>query len=55
MFFLLFVIGNLHGAVAIFLYRADLRNNTGTSLNNSAWYVFTLGTENGSHSDFFSN
>ena len=38
------------------LFRSlHLRNNTGTSFNHSAWYVLTLGTENGSHSDFFSN
>ena len=49
------VIGKLHGRVAVLLGSLHLRNNTGTSFNHSAWYILTLGTENGSHSDFFSN
>ena len=50
-----FVIGKLHGGITIIFYRANLCDNARTSLNNSAWYVLTLGTENGSHSDFLSN
>ena len=51
----LFVIGKLYGGVTVFLNRTDLRDNTRTSLNNSAWDILPLGTENGSHSDFLSN
>ena len=55
MFFCGFVIGKLHGGITIFFYRTDLRNNTRTSLNNGAWNIFSISTENGSHSDFLSN
>ena len=55
MFFFDFVIGKLYSGITIFFNCTDLRNNTWTSLNNSAWKIFSLGTENGSHSDFFSN
>ena len=55
MFFCGFVIGKLHGGITIFFYRTDLRNNTWTSLNNGAWNIFSISTENGSHSDFLSN
>ena len=55
MLFCSFVIGKLYGGITIFFYRANLCDNARTSLNNSAWYVLTLGTENGSHSDFLSN
>lgn len=50
-----FVIGKLYSGITIFLYCTELRNNARTSLDNGAWYVLTIGTENGSHSDFFSN
>ena len=50
-----FVIGKLYSGVTVFFYCTELRNNARTSLDNSAWHVLTLGTENGSHSDFFSN
>ena len=50
-----FVIGKLYSGITIFLYCTELRNNARTSLDNSAWQILTLGTENGSHSDFFSN
>ena len=50
-----FVIGKLYGGITIFFYRTDLRNNTRPSLDNSAWKIFSISTENGSHSDFFSN
>ena len=33
----------------------DLRDDARTSLDNGARYVLTVGTENGSHSDFLSN
>ena len=55
MLFALFVIGNLNRLVGVLLDGFDLRNNARTSLNDSAWYVLTLGTVNGSHSDFLSN
>ena len=50
-----FVIGKLHCGVTIFLHGTNLRDNARTSLDNGAWYVLTIGTENGSHSDFLSN
>ena len=54
-FFLFFVIGKLHSGITVFFNRAELRNNTRTSLNDGAWKIFSIGTENGSHSDFLSN
>jgi hypothetical protein len=50
-----FVIGKLDGGVPIGLNRLNLRNNTWTSLNDGAWNIFSISTENGSHSDFLSN
>jgi hypothetical protein len=50
-----FVIGKLHGLIAIFLKSAQLRDNTRTSLDDGAWNIFSISTENGSHSDFLSN
>ncbi len=50
-----FVIGKLYSGITIFLYCTNLRNYTRTSLNNGAWNVFSISTENGSHSDFLSN
>ena len=50
-----FVIGKLHSGITIILYCADLRDYAWTSLNNGAWNVLSIGTENGSHSDFLSN
>ena len=50
-----FVIGKLYSGITIFFNCTELRNNARTSLDNSAWHILTLGTENGSHSDFFSN
>lgn len=50
-----FVIGKLYSGITIFFYCTDLRNNARTSLDNGAWYILTIGTENGSHSDFLSN
>jgi hypothetical protein len=50
-----FVIGKLYSFVTVGLNCTDLRDNARTSLDNSARYVLTVGTENGSHSDFFSN
>ncbi len=54
MLFLLLLETQLNGSIAIFFYGLHLSNNTRTSFDNSAWYIFTLGTENGCHSDFFS-
>ena len=45
---------NLHSSVTIGFYILHLSNHTRTSFDNSAWYILTLGTENGSHSDFLS-
>lgn len=50
-----FVIGKLYSGITIFLNCTNLRNNARTSLDNSARYILTVGTENGSHSDFLSN
>ncbi len=44
----------LNGIVTILLYTLDLSNHTRTQFDNSAWYILTLGTEYGSHSDFLS-
>ena len=54
-FLFLFVIGKLHCGVTVGLHGADLRDNTRTSLNDGARYILTVGTEDGNHSDFFSN
>ncbi len=50
-----FVIGKLYSGITIFLNCTDLRDNTRTSLNNGAWNILSISTENGSHSDFLSN
>ena len=50
-----FVIGKLYSGITIFLYCTELRNNARTSLDNGAWNILSIGTENGSHSDFLSN
>ena len=50
-----FVIGKLYSGITIFLNCTNLRNYTWTSLNNGAWNILSIGTENGSHSDFLSN
>ena len=50
-----FVIGELYSGIAIILNCTELRNNARTSLDNGARYYLTVGTENGSHSDFLSN
>ena len=53
--FCCFVIGKLYSGITIFFYCTDLRDNARTSLDNGAWKVFPISTENGSHSDFLSN
>jgi hypothetical protein len=50
-----FVIGKLYSGVTVGFHCTDLRDNARTSLDNGARYVLTVGTENGSHSDFLSN
>ena len=50
-----FVIGKLHCCITIGFNGADLRNNARTSLDDGAWKVLSISTENGSHSDFLSN
>ena len=54
-YFLDFVIGKLYSGITIFFNCTDLRDNTRTSLDDSAWNVLSISTENGSHSDFLSN
>jgi hypothetical protein len=51
----LFVIGKLHGGITVGFYSANLRDNTRTSLNDSARDILPVGTEDGNHSDFLSN
>ena len=53
LFFL--VIGKLDSGVTVGLHRANLRDNTRTSLNDGAWNILSISTEDGNHSDFFSN
>ena len=53
--FLFFAIGKLYSGITIFFYCTHLCDNARTSLNDGAWYIFTISTENGSHSDFLSN
>ena len=55
MFLCRFVIGKLNGGIAVLFNRTYLRDNTWTSLNDGAWNIFSISTENGSHSDFLSN
>ena len=50
-----FVIGKLYSGLAVFFYGTELRNNARASLDNGAWHVLAISTENGSHSDFLSN
>ena len=50
-----FVIGKLYSGITIFLNCTELRNNARTSLDNGTWKILSIGTENGSHSDFLSN
>ena len=54
-FFCGFVIGKLYSGITIFFNCTDLRNNTRPSLDDGAWNVLSISTENGSHSDFLSN
>ena len=44
----------LNSFIAILFYSFNLSNNTRTCFDNSAWYILTISTENGCHSDFFS-
>lgn len=54
MLLLLILEAQLNSCIAIFFDTLNLSNNTRTCFDNSAWYVLTLGTENGCHSDFLS-
>ena len=54
-FFCGFVIGKLYSGITIFFDCTDLRNNTRPSFDDGAWNIFSISTENGSHSDFLSN
>ena len=44
----------LKSIVAVMFTCLDLSNHTRTQFDNSAWRIYTIGTENGSHSDFLS-
>ena len=50
-----FVIGKLYSGVTVLFNCTQLRDNTRTSLDDGAWNIFPISTENGSHSDFLSN
>ena len=54
MFLFLFDETHLYGLIAVSFNRFYLSNYAGTYFDNSAWNIFSLGTENGCHSDFFS-
>ena len=54
MFFLFVLETYLNSRIAVFLNTLNLSNYTRTSFDNSAWYIFTISTENGCHSDFLS-
>ena len=51
---LLVLEAQLNSFITVLFYSFHLSNNTRTCFDNSAWYILTLGTENGCHSDFFS-
>ena len=51
---LLVLEAQLNSFITVLFYSFHLSNNTRTCFDNSAWYIFTIGTENGCHSDFFS-
>ena len=44
----------LYSFIAIIFQSLNLCNYTRTHFDNSAWKIFSLGTENGCHSDFLS-
>ena len=52
--FLLVLETQLNSLIAVLFYSFHLSNNTRTCFDNSAWYILTIGTENGCHSDFLS-
>ena len=54
-FLFLFVIGKLNCFVTIGFNSANLRDNTRTSLDDGAWNILSISTEDGNHSDFLSN
>ena len=54
MLFLFVLETYLNSCIAVFLNTLNLSNYTRTSFDNSAWYIFTISTENGCHSDFLS-
>ena len=54
-FLFLFVIGKLDCFVTIGFHSANLRDNTRTSLDDGAWNILSISTEDGNHSDFLSN
>src|SRR5690554_6972272 len=43
----------LNGIVTVVVNGFYLSNHARTCFDNSAWNIFSLGTENGCHSDFF--
>ena len=55
MLFLGILKAELKGVVAVGGYSLDLCYFARTYFDNSARHVLTVGTENGCHSDFFSN
>src|ERR1044071_8687621 len=55
MLLLLLVKSKLECFVAVGFFGFYLRNHARTGLDNCAWYIFTIGTEDAGHSDFFTN
>ena len=54
MLFLCILETYLNGCIAILFHTFNLSNDTRTNFDNSAWYILTISTENGCHSDFLS-
>jgi len=54
MLFLFIGKAHLYGFITVYFDRLYLSNYAGTYFDNSAWNIFSLGTENGCHSDFLS-
>ena len=54
MLFLLILKTELNSCITVLFNRLQLSNHTRTCFDNSAWNIFSLGTEYGNHSDFLS-
>ena len=54
MLLLIVLEAQLNCSIAVFFDCFNLSNDARTCFDNSAWYIFTIGTEYGCHSDFLS-